>query len=88
MNDTAPEIKMLQHKLHMQLSENEKWARGFEMIENGKATLIAALKRKFPDDSDTDIFIKMVRQLYKNDLPADFLDAFEKKARDREQNQR
>ena len=60
MQDTTAEIKKLQRQQHMMLSEEEKWARGFEMIENGRATIIHALKQKFPNDTDADIFIKMV----------------------------
>ena len=83
MEDTTEELKKMQRALHKQLPEKEKWARAFEMIENGKATLVSSLKRKFPNDSEDDIFIKMVRVLYKNDLTPEFLDAFEKKFRAR-----
>ena len=81
MEDTSNEIKIMQRMLHKQLPEDQKWARGFEMIENGRATMIASLKQKFPADSDTDVFIKMVKALYKNDLSAEFLEGFELKVR-------
>ena len=77
MNDTTKEITKMQRMLHKQLPEREKWARAFEMIENGKATLISSLKRKFPQDSEKDIFIKMVRVLYKKDVSEEFLNGFE-----------
>lgn len=67
----------MQKQLHKLLPEQEKWARSFEMIENGRAAIVSALKQKFPFDSDTDIFIKMVNVLYKNDLSPEFLNNFE-----------
>ena len=54
-----------------------------EMIENGRATIMASLKQKFPDDSYDDLFIKMVKVLYKKDVSAEFLNGFEKKFRER-----
>ena len=72
--------------LHKQLPEKEKWARAFEMIENGKATIMASLKQKFPDDSYDDLFIKMVKVLYKKDVSEEFLNGFEKKYREQKLN--
>ena len=86
MDDTTSEMKIMQRSLHNQLSEEEKWSRGFEMIENGRSAIIASLKLKFPFDTDTEIFIKMVNTLYKNDVSEEFLKGFERKAREHQHN--
>ncbi len=84
MNDTSVEAKQAQKKFYSGLSDNERWDHVFEMIENGRATVLMALKKKYPDDSNTVLFIKMVKTIYKNDLSEEFLADFEKEVLSRE----
>jgi hypothetical protein len=83
MKDTTGEMKQMQLKLHLELPVVERWARGFEMMENGRDAIISSIKNKNPDFSEADIFVALVRTMYKHDLTSEFLNDFEKCYRDR-----
>lgn len=78
MNDTTKEMKNMQLKLHLALPVSERWARGFEMMENGRNAIIASIKNKNPHFSEPDIFVALVRTMYKHDLTPEYLNDFEK----------
>lgn len=46
------------------------------MIENGRAAIIAAIKQKNPEWTDGEVFLELVRVLYKRDLPEAQLQGF------------
>jgi hypothetical protein len=78
MIDTTREMKDMQLKLHLELPVNERWARGFEMMENGRDAIIASIKNKNPHFLETDIFVQFIRTMYKHDLTPEYLNDFEK----------
>ena len=81
MNDTTKEMNDMQQRLHLELPVKERWARGFEMMENGRDAIIASIRNKNPHFSETDIFVALVRTMYKHDLTPEYLSDFEKQYR-------
>jgi len=68
MEDTPIEVYRLQQSIFHKLSVQERWERFFEMIEMGRSSVAASIKKQNPGISETDFKIEMIKRFYKHDF--------------------
>lgn len=68
MNDTAPEVDILLHKLNRSKSGEERLMMGCSMFDFAKEIVVSSIKQKDPAIDDKNLKIKLFNRLYSNDF--------------------
>ena len=69
MNDTSLEIEKMQFEIMMKLDSNKRIEFGCEMFMAARVLILASLPKNL---SEQDLKRKYYRQMYGEELPADF----------------
>jgi hypothetical protein len=67
MTDVKPEIAELQMKLFMQLPQEQRIMIGLQMCEDAMKIMVGSVRAEFPDATEEEFKIHMLRRLKRND---------------------
>lgn len=73
MQDTSPEIMLIQHNIWMKKTEEERFRMGIEMIEEGRKLVESSIKNENPGISPTELKREVFKRFYENDFSAEEL---------------
>jgi hypothetical protein len=68
MSDTTDEIFLIQARVFHQMSPQQRFQLGLQMIADGCLILENRLRRQMPDSPDSERMAKRFEQLYQHDL--------------------
>ncbi|MBL7891560.1 MAG: hypothetical protein JNL63_02930 [Bacteroidia bacterium] len=73
MQDTSPEILLIQHNIWMKKTEEERFRLGIEMIEDGRKLVECSIKNENPDITPTELKRAVFKRFYENDFSVEEL---------------
>ena len=73
MQDTSPEILLIQHDIWMKKTPEERFRLGIEMIEEGRKLVECSIKNENPGITPTELKRAVFKRFYENDFSVEEL---------------
>lgn len=74
MTDTPDPIRKKQLQVWLSLPEAERFKLGFDMIDEVNEQVKSRIREQQPYLTDKEVIAEFIRQMYKNELPAAYLE--------------
>jgi CYTH domain-containing protein len=74
MTDTPDPIRKKQLQVWLSLPEAERFKLGFDMIDEVNDQIRTRIREQQPHLNDKEVTAEFIRQMYKNELPAAYLE--------------